>query len=123
MLRVDDWEVVKSAEAILQMDDIFGGEAAYRTALVLRQHPDRPFELKGQRPPCGLFLVEVGRDDRAQPNSLELRAHHSLEEATKDAIDWLGTDRRVGEGAVPQTVLAGVANVMRDPALLTKYAP
>ena len=58
-----------------------------------------------------------------RPNSLELRAHDSLDQATADAIGWLGTDRRVGEGAVPQTMLAGVANVMRDPALLTKYAP
>ena len=121
---VDDWEVVKSADAILQTYDTSRmGRAAYRTALVLRQHRDRSFRLNGERPPYGLFLVEAGRDDADQPNSVELRAHDRLEEAIQDAVQWLGVDRRVAPEAVPQTVLTGVANVMRHPALLTKYAP
>ena len=115
--------MLKSADAIFQTYDTSGPTAAYRTALVLRQHSARPITLEGKRPPYCLFLVEAGRNDPKQPNSLELRAYDTLDEATQEAIRWLGVARAVSADVVPMTVCTGVANVMRDTSLLSKYAP
>jgi hypothetical protein len=38
-------------------------------------------------------------------------------------VRWLGVEREVAPKQVPPTVLAGVANVIRDPELIAKYAP
>jgi hypothetical protein len=50
---VDDWEVVKSADAIFQTYDISGGTAHYRTAMVVRRDPERPIRVNGQLPRFG----------------------------------------------------------------------
>ena len=120
---MDDWEPIKSAVAIFQTYDTSGPSALYRSALVLRQEPERPFSVDGKQPPFGLFLVEGGRDDAKQPNSLVLRGYDDLDDATAEAIRWLGTDRPVEPEAVPLTVLVGIANVMRDPDVVSRYAP
>jgi hypothetical protein len=120
---MDDWEVLKSAEAIFQTYDTSGTTAHYRTALVLRQDDVRPIAVGDSRPPFGLFLIEVGRDNVERPNSLQLLACDTSEEAKRRAVAWLGSEREVTADKVPLTVLHGAANVMRDPALLAKYAP
>jgi hypothetical protein len=119
---VDEWEVLKSAEAIFQAFESSGGRASYRTALVLRQDSERPIEVAGERPTYGLFLIEVGRPG-AQPNSLELRAHADLASAKSEAIQWVGAERVVQPDQVPPTALIGVANVIRDPTVLQGYRP
>lgn len=119
---MDDWEVTKSAEAICQTFDSTGPRAHYRTALVLRQDAARPIIVEGHKPSFALFLIEVGRGSRDRPNSLELQSHEDRGDAVREAVHWLGSDRAVSADKVPATVLAGVANVMRDPAMLSKYA-
>jgi hypothetical protein len=120
---MDDWEVLKSAEAIFQTYDTSGIAARYRTALVLRQDDARPITVGESRPPFGLFLIEVGTDNVARPNSLRLLACDALDEAKRRAVAWLGSEREVNADKVPLTVLHGAANVLRDPTLLSKYAP
>lgn len=121
-MRVDDWEVVKSAEAIFQTYGLSGGTAHYRTAMVLRQDPERPIRVDGQLPRFALFLVEVGRQS-SSPNSLELHPYDDLSDARRAAIGWVGENRAVAPEKVPATALTGIADVIRDPGLLPKYAP
>ena len=119
---VDDWELFKSTEAIFQTYTASGDTALYRTAMILRQDPERPIRVNDQRPRFGLFLVDAGHATGA-PNALELHPYDELEDARRAAIDWLGTDRTVAPEAVPATVVIGIANAIRNPALLPKYAP
>ena len=119
---MDDWEVIKSAETVLQTYEASPRGARHRTALVLRQDPERPVKIDGRYPPYALFLVEVASWGE-QPNSLLVQPHEELGAAVDAAADWLGERRVVSVESVPPTALIGVANVVRDPSLLPQYAP
>jgi len=117
---MDDWEVIKSAEAIFQTYTS-GKTGGYRTAMILRQDAERPIRVDDRCPRFGLFLVDVGRA-KGDPNALELHPYDDLNDARRAAIEWLGEDRTVAPEKVPATVLMGIANVIRDPGLLRRYA-
>jgi hypothetical protein len=114
--------VLESAEAIFQTYESSGGTAHYRTAMVLRQDPERPIRVDDRLPRFGPFLAEVGRQGR-RPNSLELQPYDDLDDARRAAIGWVGENRPVAPEKVPMTVSIGIASVIRDPAVLPKYAP
>jgi hypothetical protein len=64
----------------------------------------------------------VGSQNR-NPNSLELHPYDDLDDARRAAIGWVGENRPVAPEKVPATALTGIADVIRDPAVLPKYVP
>ena len=90
--------------------------------MILRQSAERPIRVGERRPRFGLFLVEVGRDV-GNPNSLELRPFDDLDDAKRAAVGWWEWTGPSPPRRFRATALLGIANVIRDPAVLPKYAP